>query len=86
MSEREQWLLTIEPPAGMANTGRFMARLLKHLRRAWGVRCTALDHGAEVRRLRAIANSLADRCARQAELLARRAERLDKSAPTVEDL
>jgi hypothetical protein len=39
---RERWIFTIELPAGVANPGRFVARLLKHLLRCWGVRCTAV--------------------------------------------
>ena len=31
-----------ESRRGIGNTGRFVARLLKHLLRAWGIRCVAL--------------------------------------------
>ena len=34
----ETWLFRVELPAGIEHGGRFMARLLKHLLRAW-VRC-----------------------------------------------
>jgi len=40
----ERWTLTLElPPEASAGDrgGRFMARLLKHLLRAWGCRCVA---------------------------------------------
>lgn len=44
---RETWTFRVELPADVANGGRFVARLLKHLLRAWGVRCTAvLDEAA----------------------------------------
>jgi hypothetical protein len=72
---RERWTFTVELPAGVRHGGRFVAGLLKHLRRAWGVRCIALDESAELKRLRQMAEGLADRVAAQAELLARRAER-----------
>ncbi len=39
---RERWTFTMELPAGVANGGRFVARVLKHLLRAWGVKCVAL--------------------------------------------
>jgi hypothetical protein len=39
---REHWLLRVELPTDVPNPGRFMARVLKHLLRAWGVRATAI--------------------------------------------
>jgi hypothetical protein len=39
---REVWLFRVELPAGILNPGRFVARVLKHLLRAWGIRCTAV--------------------------------------------
>jgi hypothetical protein len=39
---RERWIFTFELPAGTTHGGRFMARLLKHLLRVWGVRATAI--------------------------------------------
>jgi hypothetical protein len=39
---RETWLLKVQLPANVQNSGRYMARLLKHLLRAWGVKCVAL--------------------------------------------
>ena len=67
MSEpRERWILTVDLPAGIANPGRFMAMVLKHLLRCWGVRVKAIGVEAEVKRLQGIVASLADRCARQA--------------------
>jgi hypothetical protein len=70
----ERWVLTLEVPAGTDNAGRFVARLVKHLKRAWGIHCRAVGESAEVRRLQAIISGLTDRVAAQAELLARRAE------------
>ena len=75
---RERWCLTVELPAGIANGGRFMARLLKRLLRRWGVKCTALQEANEVIRLRQLVDSLAERCARQSELLSRAAERREE--------
>jgi hypothetical protein len=72
---RERWLLTLELPPGLPNAARFVARVLKHLLRTWGVRCTAAGESAELRRLQGIVAGLADRVAAQAEVLARRAER-----------
>jgi hypothetical protein len=40
-----------------------------------GVKCVGYEEAAEVRRLQAIVNELAARCAGQAELLSRRAEK-----------
>jgi hypothetical protein len=74
-STREVWVFRVELPAGVEHGGRFMARLLKHLGRRWGVRCIALAESAELLRLRQIIDGLADRVAAQAELLARRAEK-----------
>jgi hypothetical protein len=39
---RECWTFTGEPATGSANGGRFVARVLKHLLRAWGVECVAI--------------------------------------------
>jgi hypothetical protein len=69
----ERWILTVDLPAEVQNAGRFVARILKHLLRAWRVKSTALTEPDEVTRLRRLVNSLSDRCARQAELLARHA-------------
>lgn len=44
---RETWLIRVHLPAGVVNGGRFMARLLKHLLRAWGVKCVALLDAAQ---------------------------------------
>jgi hypothetical protein len=38
----ERWLLVIELPADVANAGRFVARVLKCLKRTLGVRCRAV--------------------------------------------
>ena len=62
-------------PATVVNRGRFMARLLKHLRRTWSVRCVALDVDAEVRRLQRIIDGLAARVAAQSELLSAKADK-----------
>jgi hypothetical protein len=69
------WVFTFRLPKGIPNYPRFVARLLKHLKRVWGVRCVALQESSEMLRLRKIIEDLAERCARQAELLSRRAER-----------
>lgn len=71
MPERERWIFTMQLPAGLANPGRFVARVLKHLLRTWGIRCSALEESAEVRRLRKLVESLAARVAAQSELLTR---------------
>ena len=42
MVKRETWFLKVELPRDVANGGRYMARLLKHLLRTWGVKCVAL--------------------------------------------
>lgn len=63
----------MELPTDVRNTGRFVARLLKHLLRTWGVKCVALEESAEIRQLQKIVESLADRVAAQSELLAKRA-------------
>jgi hypothetical protein len=39
---RERWVFRVELPADVAHGGRFMAKLLKHLLRCWGVRCVAV--------------------------------------------
>jgi hypothetical protein len=39
---RERWTFTFELPANVTNGGRFVARILKHLLRVWGVKCVAL--------------------------------------------
>lgn len=39
---RESWLFRVELPAGVEHGGRFMARVLKYLLRAWGVKATAI--------------------------------------------
>jgi hypothetical protein len=39
---RQAWLFRVELPAGIFNPGRYMAALLKHLLRRWGVRATAV--------------------------------------------
>jgi hypothetical protein len=40
---RERWTFTVEPPPDVGDRGgRFVARLLKHLLRTWGVRCVAV--------------------------------------------
>ena len=41
-SARETWVFRVQLPAGFANSGRFVARLLKHLLRSWDVKCTAV--------------------------------------------
>jgi hypothetical protein len=41
-SPRERWTFTFELPAGIEHSGRFVARLIKHLLRAWGVKATAI--------------------------------------------
>jgi hypothetical protein len=74
-SARETWVFRIEVSAGVGHPGRFMAALLKHLGRRWRVKCVGYEEAAEVRRLQAIVNELAARCAGQAELLSRRAEK-----------
>ena len=71
----ETWILTVRVPRDVQNAGRFVARLLKHLLRTWRVKCTALKESDEVIRLRQLVNSLADRCARQSELLSHAAEK-----------
>jgi hypothetical protein len=40
--ERERWIFTLELPSGIDHGGRFVARILKHLLRAWGVRAVAI--------------------------------------------
>ncbi|HTU18790.1 MAG TPA: hypothetical protein VMG10_12080 [Gemmataceae bacterium] len=40
-TERETWLFRVQLLPGLPNPGRFMGRLLKHLLRAWGVKCVA---------------------------------------------
>ncbi len=42
MPKRERWLFRVELPPDVTHGGRFMARLLKHLLRAWGVKCVAV--------------------------------------------
>jgi hypothetical protein len=38
MADRgERWVLTVQLPSGVPNPARFVARLLKHLLRAWGI-------------------------------------------------
>jgi hypothetical protein len=39
---RESWTFRVEVPADVSNPGRFVARLLKHLKRVWRVKCSAL--------------------------------------------
>ncbi len=70
----ERWVLTLELPPGLPNPGRSMARLLKHLRRTWGIRCRAVGESAELRRLQGIIEGMAERIAAQSELLSHRAE------------
>ena len=36
------WTITVRLPRDVANPGRFVARMLKHLLRVWGVRCVAI--------------------------------------------
>jgi hypothetical protein len=71
---RERWILTIDLPADVVNSGQVMARVLKHLLRTWGVRCTAIQEGEEEKRLQKIIDGMARRIAEQSELLAMRAE------------
>jgi hypothetical protein len=73
-SEGEPWIFTVRLPAGLPNPGRFVAVILKHLLRRWGVRCTAIGRDAEVSRLQGIIEGLTRRVAAQAELLGRRAD------------
>jgi hypothetical protein len=82
-TSRQRWTFTFELPPDVRHGGRFVARILKHLKRVWGVRCVALDESAEVKRLQGIIDGLADRVAAQAELLARRAERTATGSPTL---
>jgi hypothetical protein len=42
MRKCEVWLLQSQLPTGLWNSGRFVAHLLKHLLRTWGVRCVAI--------------------------------------------
>jgi hypothetical protein len=39
---RERWTFTVELPDGLPHPGRFVARLLKHLLRTWGVQVLAV--------------------------------------------
>jgi hypothetical protein len=39
---RERWTFTVELPPGIANPGRYVAAVLKHIWRRWGVRATAV--------------------------------------------
>jgi hypothetical protein len=71
---RERWILTVDLPATISNGGRFVARLLKHLGRVWGVKCVAVDRDTEVRRLQRIIDGLTERVAAQSELRTRQAE------------
>lgn len=73
----ERWVFTMHLPANLPNVGRFVARLLKHLLRAWGVKCVAVAEPDEVKHLRQLVNSLTDRCAR----LTARAEKSHDSTP-----
>jgi hypothetical protein len=82
-TDRERWVFTVELAAGIRHGGRFVARILKHLLRAWGVRCVALDESTEVKRLRQMVEGLSDRVVAQAELLARRAEWTATGSPTL---
>jgi hypothetical protein len=38
----ETWVFRVEVPPGVRHGGRFVARILKHLLRTWGVKCTAV--------------------------------------------
>jgi hypothetical protein len=39
---RERWIFTFELPSDVTHPGRFVARVLKHLLRAWGIRATVI--------------------------------------------
>jgi hypothetical protein len=41
-TSRETWTFTMQLPAGIGHGGRFVARILKHLLRTWGVKCVAV--------------------------------------------
>jgi hypothetical protein len=43
----ETWLFRVELPPGVRHGDRFVARILKHLLRAWGVRCVAVLEAPE---------------------------------------
>jgi hypothetical protein len=51
-SNRERWVFTVELPANVGNSCRFVARLLKHLLRVWGVRATAIVEAPEEKETR----------------------------------
>jgi hypothetical protein len=75
----EQWSFTIMVQPGSVPAAQRVKRWLKlGLRalglRAFGLRCVRLDEPEEVKRLRALVQSLADRCEGQSELLTARAE------------
>jgi hypothetical protein len=38
----QTWLFRVQLPPGTPHGGRLMARVLKSLWRAWGIRCTAV--------------------------------------------
>jgi hypothetical protein len=80
LQNRERWIITVELPAG--KSGRFMARVLKHLGRVWGVRCRALAVDNEVRRLQTLLEEMAQRLAAQSDLLAQAAQKKEPPCPS----
>jgi hypothetical protein len=76
----EPWVFTVRLPPDVRNPGRFVAAILKHLLRKWGVRCIAVGRDAELRRLQALVESMAARIAAQSELLGQPAERPEIAA------
>lgn len=69
----ELWVFTFRAlPDDVAPEIR-VRRLLKYAGRSLRLKCTRVSGEDEIARLQGIIESLADRCARQAELLARRA-------------
>lgn len=85
MSDRprwERWVLILDVRDEVAPVAVQMRRLIKHIGRRWGIRCRGFSEdkrlfelSEENKLLRQMIDGMAERIARQAELLARAAER-----------